>query len=819
MSAPALLLPDQPESLAARPEASPPAGPSLPEAPPRRLEIPPCDLAAALGLQEALGVGRVLAQVLIRRGLSDPETARRFLAAGEAHDPARFGGMAEAVARIRRHIAAGGLITVHGDYDVDGVCATAITVRVLRRLGAEVNWFLPGRMEDGYGLSGDTVARLAARGTALLLTVDCGITAVEEVQAARSAGLEVIITDHHSPRADGRLPDCDIVHPALGGYPCAELCGTGVAFKLAEALGAPELPDELELVALATVADLMPLQGENRRLVREGLRALANTTRPGLRALLASSGTDPSELSAGALGFRQAPRINAAGRMRRADDPGRAREIAAELETVNAERRAVEQRILWQAEAQVAELGPRPAYVLAGEDWHPGVIGIVASRIVEHHNRPAVLIALGPDGMGQGSGRSIPGFDLLGGLERAAPHLERYGGHRMAAGLSVATAKVAALREALEEHAAEVLTPELLTPVERVDAVVCGSELGLDLAEELAALEPCGMGNPRVRLLVPGARFSDVRPMGEGRHARFSVASGGARSRAVSFGCDGRVPGADGEPVNATFALERNVWNGAVEPRLLLRHASPCVPRPLDIPELDGPYLDAVLAELARPMMGTGPSGPERIVVDRRGASPLTAVVEAQASGGKVLALCACVHRRLEARTGGFTLMSYGALAADPRAASEYSHLIALDPPPHPDDERRLRSGPGYAVLAWGEAELRFAQQMHEHEYDLRPSLAALYRELRGCGRAAGERLERLLRGQDTHPRSPGLAARLVRVLAELGLARLDTGAPALELSGQAQTSLERSAAYRAYCQRHGEGRRFLSSVSLRPRG
>ena len=220
------------------------------------------------------------------------------------------------------------------------------------------------------------------RGTALIVTVDCGITAVEEVAAARAAGIEVVVTDHHAPRADGALPDCPIVHPALCDYPCPMLCGAAVAFKLAQALGAPTAADDLDLVALATVADLVPLSGENRRLVREGLAALATTAKPGLRALIAVSRADPSALDTGTLGFRLAPRINAAGRLRRADaglelllteDPVRARAIAAELDAVNVERRAVEQRILWEAEAQVAELGPRSAYVLAGEDWHPGV--------------------------------------------------------------------------------------------------------------------------------------------------------------------------------------------------------------------------------------------------------------------------------------------------------------------------------------------------------------------------------------------------------------------------------------------------------------
>ncbi len=295
----------------------------------------------------------------MRRGLADPRAAREFLDPREEHSPEDFDGMDDAVQTILRHVAAGSRITVHGDYDVDGVCATAIMVRGLRSLGANVDWFVPGRIEDGYGVSAQTVRRLAGRGTSLLIAVDCGITAVEEVALANAAGIDVVVCDHHHPRPDGLLPDCQIIHPVVGGYPCPELCGTAVASKVIQALGAGGEQD-LELVALATVADLMPLRGENRRLVRAGLKALANTASPGLRALMAVSSTDPSGLNSHALGFRLAPRINAAGRLSRADaalellltqNDVRAAEIAAELDRLNAERRAVEQRITWEAEA------------------------------------------------------------------------------------------------------------------------------------------------------------------------------------------------------------------------------------------------------------------------------------------------------------------------------------------------------------------------------------------------------------------------------------------------------------------------------------
>ncbi len=825
-----------------------------PAAPERALALSRYELGEALALERELGIGHVLSQVLVRRGLGDPAAARAFLAADECHDPRAFAGMNAALEAIGGAITAGRRITVHGDYDVDGVCATAIMVRALRSLGADADWFIPGRLQDGYGLSEATVRRLAARGTGLILTVDCAITAVDEVALARAHGVDVVVCDHHAPRADGRLPDCPIVHPAVGGYPCPDLCGAGAAYKLALALGAPTAPEEAELVALATVADLVPLTGENRRLVREGLRALAMTARPGLRALMAVAKVDPSALDASALGFRLAPRINAAGRLARADaglelllceDRARAGQIAAELDAVNAERRAVEQRILWEAETQIRERAERDgertpsAYVLVGEGWHPGVVGIVASRIVETHHRPAVLIALDPEsGTGTGSARSIPGFDLLGGLHAAAAHLGRYGGHRAAAGLSLELSSLDDFRASFEAHASEMLTPEMLVPIERVDAVVSGGELGLALAEELEALEPCGMGNPAPRLLVPGGRFGDVRPMGEGRHARFNVISGGVRAKAVAFGCDGRVTAEPEAPHDATFRLERNAWNGAVEPRLVLRHAQRCAPAPIRRLREDVGYLAEVLAELEAGLPGgsTGrgahapaaadsTASPGRTVIDRRGESPLAVLTDAMASAHEVLAVCADVPRRLEglcARVGGFTLAAYGELAASDGAATAcFDQIVALDPPAG-RFEHGLLTGPSAGVthLAWGPAELRFAEQVHEREYGLRPSLVALYRALRARERATGEELERLLRGDGPHGRSAPLAGRLIRVLVELELVSLDRDLPALAIAGRpAPTALDRSPSFRVYAERYEDGKRFLSSANHPPTG
>ncbi len=558
-----------------------------------RLDVPPCDSAAALSLARDLGMSFPVAQVLVRRGITDLDAARAWLAAADEHPASAFRGIDAAIAVLLSHARAGTRITVHGDYDVDGVTSTAILVRALRAVGADVDWYLPSRSEDGYGLSVATVEKLAARGTKLLVTTDCGITAVEEVALAVSLGLDVVVTDHHSPRADGALPDAPIVHPAVCEYPCPDLCAGGVAHKVAGALleaaghdAAVALAD-LDLVALATVADCVPLRGENRRLVRQGLQALGRTEKVGLRALMRVAKVDPTKVDARALGFGLAPRINAAGRLHRADaalelllthDETRADEIAQELDRANADRRFVEQRIAFEAEAQVADLGDQPAYVLWADGWHPGVIGIVASRIAERHHRPTVLIALREgETQGTASGRSIPAFDLLGGLDACASHLLRHGGHRAAAGATVARAELEAFRAAFAAHAASVLEPADLVPVERVDAVVSGDELGQGLAEELGRLAPFGIGNPAVSLLVPAARLVDPHPMSEGKHVRFTVQAGGIRARAVAFNLGALPDGAAEGRLHATFTLELNEWQGAVEPRLLLRKLLPAV--------------------------------------------------------------------------------------------------------------------------------------------------------------------------------------------------------------------------------------------------
>jgi single-stranded-DNA-specific exonuclease len=558
--------------------------------------IEPCAYAEVKALAAELGISETTASILVRRGYADVERARAFLD-GErvSHDPFLLGDMTEAVAQLRAAIAAGRRICVHGDYDVDGICATALAVLTLRELGADVDWHLPSRFEEGYGVSGSTISRLADEGCGLLLTVDCGITAVAEVAAAKARGLEVIVTDHHRP--GDVLPDCPIVATRPSGYPFPELCGTGVVHKLAQALLGAEhdaVRRHADLVALATIADVVPLLDENRSLAIAGLRSLARTQKPGLRALMRSAGVDPAAVDSSAVGFRLAPRINAAGRLGRPDaaldlllttDEAEATRLAGELELLNRDRQAVEDRILRAAVAEV-ESWPEPqrsrrGYVLWGEDWHEGVIGIVASRLVERFNRPVVMIA-GADGREgearwKGSGRSVAAFDLHGALGACSGHLERFGGHRAAAGLSIDPGKLEEFAAAFAAHAEASLSDDELLPVTRVDAIVPGSSLTLGLAQELDRLAPFGLGNPDVTLLVPSCEAVSPSVVGDGKHLRFRVRQQGRDAgSAIAFGLGGqldRLGRADGTPARYDLVcrLKENRWNGTVAPQLLVR--------------------------------------------------------------------------------------------------------------------------------------------------------------------------------------------------------------------------------------------------------
>jgi single-stranded-DNA-specific exonuclease len=550
--------------------------------------IRPCPHRQSSGLVRELGLSEITASVLVRRGYGDPEEARAFLSGEQPlHDPFELGDMNTAVESIRGAIAKGRRICVHGDYDVDGICATVLAVLVLRELGADVEWHLPSRFDEGYGVSGQTLERLAEEGCGLVLTVDCGITAVDEVRSARELGLEVVVTDHHRPGEE--LPDCPVVATRPSSYPFPELCGTGVVYKLGQALlglDSDRLRRHLDLVGLATIADVVPLVGENRSLTIAGLRALARTQKPGLRALMKVARVDPATVDSGQVGFRLAPRINAAGRLGHpgaalelllTEDKDEAKALANRLEDLNRDRQAVEERILRAAIDQV-ESWPeakrrRHAYVVWGEDWHEGVIGIVASRLVERYHRPVVLVA-GKDGLWKGSGRSIPAFDLHGALGACSGLLERFGGHRAAAGLSILPERLEELADAFAAQAQGTLADEDLVPTTLIDAVIPrDTKLTLDLCEELRQLAPFGLGNPDVTLLAPECELGDLATVGEGKHLRFRVRQNGRDAgSAIAFGQGGKLDRyRRAGRYDVAFRLQANHWNGTVAPQLLVR--------------------------------------------------------------------------------------------------------------------------------------------------------------------------------------------------------------------------------------------------------
>jgi single-stranded-DNA-specific exonuclease len=487
--------------------------------------------------------------------------------------------MDRAVELVARAVREGHPILVHGDYDVDGQCATAMLTRVLRAAGAVAIPFVPHRVRDGYDFGPAGLAQAREHGARLILTCDCGTSAVEPVRAARDAGIEVVVTDHHLPGVVA--PASAVVNPQHPecASPLKQLCGTGVAFKLAQALGAElGLPDNLpyhflDLVALATIADVVPLTGENRPLVRFGLKTLAGSRWVGVRALVEVTGLKGSSITAGQVGFILAPRLNAAGRIGEAmdgvrlllcDDAAEASTLVRQLEKTNTRRKEIDERTLGvaiEALERTVDLERDYGLVLAGEGWHPGVIGLVASRVVERYNRPAILISMDGD-EGRGSGRSIPAFDLHAGLSACADHLERYGGHRMAAGLTVRRDRLDAFREAFNETARAKLSREDLIPTQKIDAVVPVERMDGDLERLLRHLEPCGSGNPAPVFGVRGASATDQRKVGT-NHLKFTLADGTGKLPAIAFNWANRV-GTDWwrEPVDLALKLERNEWRG-----------------------------------------------------------------------------------------------------------------------------------------------------------------------------------------------------------------------------------------------------------------
>jgi single-stranded-DNA-specific exonuclease len=571
----------------------------------------PHDRAAVERLASALGVGPVVAQLLLNRGLSSPEESRRFLDAplSGLHPPELLPGVAEAADRILAAVRADRRLCVYGDYDVDGVSGSSILVNGLRLLGAKVDLYVPHRLEEGYGLNCEALRQIAESGASMVITVDCGIASVVEAREAKRLGLELIVTDHHEFKVAGSgdprpaLPDAAVlVHPRLPGtqYPFGGLSGSAVAFKLAWALaqracGSPRvtprfrdyLLDSVALASLGVVADVVPLHDENRILVRHGLHRLRQAPTPGLQALFASAGLDPgAEVRASDVGYRIAPRLNAAGRLGCArlvvdllttTQPEQALHLARYLEDQNSQRQTIERRMVSEARKLVEEEGHQedPALVLAHTNWHAGIIGIVASRLVDLYARPALLIALpNPEAngeglhsrVGMGSCRSIPGFPMHEALRACGDLLLGSGGHAMAAGFRILPEKIEAFRRCFCAYTARCFPTGLPTPTLVLDAEVPLSMLTWGLLDDLDRLEPYGADNRRPVFLAGGLEVKgEPRKMGGGdRHLSFRVGQQGTVLRAVAWSMADRVQElmSAGGACCLAFTPRRNEWQG-----------------------------------------------------------------------------------------------------------------------------------------------------------------------------------------------------------------------------------------------------------------
>ena len=580
---------------------------SVSAVPPLWILPEPPDPGQVAALAGGLGLPAALCALLVQRGMAGADDARRFLRPllEHLHPPETLADAPKAVERILSAIRARETILVHGDYDVDGVCATALYTVWLRTLGAyNVTPFVPHRLRDGYDFGAAGLAAARAAGARLILTADCGVLAHEWTGVAMAEGIDVVVTDHHVP-GPTLPPAVAVVNPSRADcpYPETTLCGTGLAWKLcwllAEAAGVPPdgLLPHLDLVALATVADLVPLEGENRVLVRYGLRALARTPKPGLRALLKVTGLKEQSLEAGRVGFVLAPRINAVGRMGDAaralrllltEDPAEAEQLAQLLDDENRMRQGEDRRTLEQALEILAEtFQPERDYgvVLAAEGWHPGVIGIAASRVVERIHRPVVMVALdGP--RGRGSARSIPGFHLHEAITACSAHLERFGGHAQAAGMDVTAAQLPAFQEAFEAEARRRLEGHDLRPRLHIDLELPEEPVDVRLLELFQSCGPHGIGNPRPVFLMRGVEALAAKEVGKG-HLQLRLRKGAVRLQAIGFGlADRHAPNSlTDQRMDVVFQLVLDSWKGIrrVQARVLdLRLAEGAVRGPGD---------------------------------------------------------------------------------------------------------------------------------------------------------------------------------------------------------------------------------------------
>ncbi len=752
-----------------------------------RIEMPARNVAAELALADELTADPGLAQVLWARGIRDLESARRFLFPDVARltPPSDFPDLEKAAALILRGVRDENIFFVAGDYDVDGLAATALLVTVLRRLGAAVRYYVPNRLTEGYDLTPDTVARAVNAGTQILVTADCGSRAHDAVAAAKQAGLAVIVTDHH--RLAENLPPADaVVTPQRlpEGHPARGFAGVGVAYKLAEEVlrrsGAPIEPTYLfPLAAVGTVCDVVDLTGENRVLVAAGLKGFPGELYPGLAALLAEARAEPP-VTSWQLAFIVGPRLNAAGRLGHAgyalelllaEDAERARALARKLEDFNSRRRALEERVAADAMEQGAAqvLSGKRSVVLWGEGWHPGVVGIVASRVVEQFYRPAVLVAV-EGGAGRGSCRSIPAFDVHDALAALERYLVRFGGHRLAAGFEIAAEDVSAFAEGFEEYAAARLDEEALRPAARVDGYLPLSAVNLGLARDLALLEPTGEGNPKATYYARAAVTEEEQRVFKEAHIEVNVGPGRAKIRAIGFNLardGGRLKSGEYGFVY-TPTLDR--WRERERLELRLEYILPvdaAASCPVELPEIEDrrggrrgdaepasdPPADAVFG---LPEQRVAAVAPEILAY--------TNAVDAR-----------CRFRRLR-------------LAAPPFDAHRFAMLLRAS---------------GVVVLAFGAAEEEAAREFLRRYYPDRETLASLYRRLREDGLWAPEE-------------GDGGGRRAAQVFCELGL--VEETATGLVIAGGGAAGgrrkpLEDSPLFRL-CQRRREAaEEFVASL------
>jgi single-stranded-DNA-specific exonuclease len=568
-----------------------------------RWETLACDEAAGAKLAAQLGIPEIVARLLCQRGLGDAEVASRFLnpSLDHLHDPMALADMPLAVDRILRAIERRERIAIHGDYDVDGVTSTVILRRALELLGGDVTHFIPERLRDGYGLQPASVERLHADGVALIISVDCGIRGADAARRARELGLDLIITDHHEP--DAELPDAlAVINPKRAdcSYPDKYLAGVGVAMKLVQALcrrmGRESwLPGFIKLAAIGTLADVVPLVGENRVIAKLGLDLLSRGPhKVGLRSLLDVSGLTGKTIDSYHIGFMLAPRVNAAGRMSTPDLAARlllandeamaeeARALALQLDSENVRRQEEEAEILAAARKIVQtdpEVGARSVLVVAGEGWHRGVIGIVASKLVDAFHRPAIVLSI-EDGLAHGSCRSIPHFDMLAALEECAGFFIRFGGHRQAAGLTMEAARVREFRSAINDRADLILGPEQLMPRLRIDSDLGFRGITAQVAAAIASLAPFGAGNPRPVFAARRVEVIDGPRKLKERHLKMALKQEGRVFRAVAWRAaekhdqlhESRMA------VDVAFSLEQNQYNGETYVELTLADIRPAQP-------------------------------------------------------------------------------------------------------------------------------------------------------------------------------------------------------------------------------------------------